>query len=179
MIASRPDLEKLVAANLIVRDDAEPIAVDHVSIGLHLDSELVTYAASAVKVIPPATLPTTSRVLTIGEPFDFGPGAKLLACSVEFIRMPLDHMGFIQTKGSLARGFVMAHMCGGQIDPGFNGKVTFELINLSDLSYQLVYGMPIAQLFIFRLTTPLPAGYDGRYQGASRPTAMKDPASRK
>lgn len=179
MIASRPDLEKLVASNLIVRGDGEPIAVDHVSIGLHLDRELVTYAASDSKVIPPATLPTTSRFLGVDERSDFGPGMKLLACSVEYIRMPLDHMGFIQTKGSLARGFVLAHMCDGQIDPGFNGKVTFELINLSDLSYQLVYGMPIAQLFIFRLTTPLPSGYDGRYQGADRPTAMKDPAPRK
>jgi dCTP deaminase len=84
-------------------------------------------------------------------------------------------MGFIQTKGSLARGFLMAHMCDGQVDPGFRGKITFELANLSDFTYQLRVGMPIAQLFVARLTTPLRSGYKGRYQASVGPTAMRLP----
>lgn len=174
MIASKPDLERLIAANVVSRADGEAVAIDYVSVGLHLDRELLSYDPSLVKIIPPASLPTTLTTLS-DQPVDFKPGTKLLACSLEYIRMPLDFMGFIQTKGSLARGFVMAHMCDGQIDPGFHGKVTFELVNLSDMSYQLVCGMPIAQLFFFRLTTPLGSGYNGRYQGAEHPTAMKDP----
>ncbi len=87
--------------------------------------------------------------------------------------MPLDVMGFIQTKGSLARGFVMAHLCDGQIDPGYHGKITLELVNLGPVAYRLSPGMPIAQLFFMKLTSPVESGYQGRYQGATGPTSMK------
>jgi len=179
MIVSRPDLDRLVSANAVSRRDGESVTVDLVSICLHLDCELVYYTPSKRKFVPPADVPTRSVMLQEGAPVDFSPGTNLLACSLEYIQMPLDHMGFIQTKGSLARGFVLAHMCDGQIDPGFAGKVTFELVNLSDFTYQLVAGMPIAQLFLLKLSSPLGEGYNGRYQGADRPTAMKSLRQRK
>ena len=52
-------------------------------------------------------------------------------------------------------------------------NVTLELVNLSPFDYRLKSGMPIAQLFLYKLTTPLTKGYDGLYQKASGPTSMR------
>lgn len=175
MILSYPDLKQFVDGGCITRPDGSPIATDLISIGLHLDSELLWYQRVHEPVVPPADLPTERVTLSANDRYRFVPGAKLLACSLEQVRMPLDVMGFIQTKGSLARGFVMAHFCDGQIDPGFTGKITFELINLSDVTYELHVGIPIAQLFLFRLSQPVERGYVGRYQGADGPTPMRAP----
>lgn len=84
-------------------------------------------------------------------------------------------MGFIQTKGSLARGFLFAHACDGQIDPGYSGKVTFEIMNFSEFYYRLVPEIPFATMFVHKIDPALtpPNGYHGRYQNSSEPTPMR------
>jgi dCTP deaminase len=179
MIASHPDLTKLIEAGAVTRRDGGAVIPDYASIGLHLDRSFLQYRvpADAEPVVPPMELPTERVTLEDDQSLLFSPGARLLACSLEWVRMPLDYMGLLQTKGSLARGFIMVHMCDGQIDPGFDGQVTFELANFSDITYRLRVGMPIAQLFLLQLTSRLEIGYDGRYQHAEGPTAMKTPVS--
>jgi dCTP deaminase len=71
----------------------------------------------------------------------------VLACSSERINMPLGYIGFIQTKGTLARMFVITHCADPQIDPGFCGKITLEIVNLSPFEVVLPVGSPVAQLF--------------------------------
>jgi dCTP deaminase len=68
----------------------------------------------------------------------------------------------------------MAHPCDGQIDPGYNGKITFEIVNLSDIYYYLEPGMPFASLFLHKLSSPVKQPYSGRYQGSFSPTPMRD-----
>jgi len=85
----------------------------------------------------------------------------------------MDHIGFIQTKGTIARGFVTVHLCDGQIEPGYNGRITLELVNLSSFSYILRPNTPIAQLFLCQLSEEVVSDYSGRYQFASGPTAMR------
>jgi len=173
MILSRYDLRGLVDRGVVFRDDGGDITIDHVSISLHLDSQFLVYDQTAQALYPPCEARTREVVLPAGVSLDFPVGARVLACSLEQIAVPLDVMAFVQTKGSLARGFVMVHLCDGQIDPGYRGKITFELANLSNFSYKLNPGMPVAQLFFMRLTTPLDAGYDGKYQDSTSPTPMR------
>jgi dCTP deaminase len=178
MVLSAPDLKELVAEGAVWRPDGAPVSIDCASIGLHLDGELLRYRAISHAVTPPAAVPTERIVLSERQPLLFEPGMRLLGCSLEVIRMPLDVMGFIQTKGSVARGFILVHSCDGQIDPGFHGKATLELMNLSQMTYQLRVAMPIAQLFFFRLSQRLEKGYAGRYQGAEGPTPMRERVKR-
>lgn len=177
MIASHPDLTKLIETGIVTRRDGHAVTADFASIGLHLDRSFLQYRvpADAEPIVPPVELATERVTLEEDQSLLFPPGARLLACSLELVRMPLNYMGFIQTKGSLARGFIMVHMCDGQIDPGFNGQITFELANFSDITYRLRVGMPIAQLFLMQLSSSVEHGYDGRYQYAEGPTAMKTP----
>lgn len=174
MITSKPDLQRLVESGAIVNPTTGIVDVDLVSIGLHLDNQFVEYSGGdGILVTPPVALQTVARRVEPGEHYLLPPGGQALACSQEIVNMPLDTMGFIQTKGTMARGFLMAHMCDGQIDPGYSGKITFELINFSRFTYRLVPGVPIAQLFMMTLSAPVDAGYGGRYQGAVGPTPMR------
>jgi deoxycytidine triphosphate deaminase len=98
------------------------------------------------------------------------PGDRILACSVDHFRMPPNYFGLVQTKGSLARLFVSATCNDGQVEPGFNGKITLEIMNHSAYTVNLPVGSNIAQLFVFRCTMIAQNPYCGRYQDATGPT---------
>lgn len=177
MILSRLELEKFVDDQHI-NNSRQSIEIDVVSICLHLDDQFCYYIEYPNEAItPPCELKTKTESASINDPFTLPPGGKVLCCSEEYLTMPLDKMGFIQTKGSIARGFLMAHLCDGQIDPGYSGKVTFEVINLSDFYYRLVPGMRFASLFLMNLSSPLSPShaYNGRYQNSGTPTPMRNP----
>lgn len=101
------------------------------------------------------------------------PKSSILACSREEIFIPNGYMGFIQTTGSLARYFVSAHFSDGQIDSGYEGKVTFELFNGSNFDIVFQAGQPIANLYILKTSTQCKNTYHGRYQHAKKPTIFK------
>ena len=97
-------------------------------------------------------------------------GRSILGCSHEHINMPAGYFGFLQTKGSLARLFVLVNLCDGQVEAGYRGKITFEISNMANFGIKFYRNQPVAQLFIFKTSTRLVRLYDGRYQGATKPT---------
>lgn len=174
MIVAENSLVRLVQEGLASRPDNVPVTVDLASIGLHLGTKFLRYKETSDPTMLPSLLTTEQVAVSEQGDVDFPPGDCILACSLEKVRMPLDYMGFIQTKGTIARGFVTVHLCDGQIDPGFEGCVTLELVNLSKVRYILRPGIPIAQLFLHQLTQPVKQGYSGRYQFSHGPTAMRN-----
>jgi len=175
VILSQLQLQDLVSQNVVVNPRRQ-VAVELVSIGLHLDSQFLIYDEHPPEAFtPPLSLRTKTVSYGPGETHILPPMGKVLGCSEERVAMPLNVMAFIQTKGSLARGFLMVHMCDGQVDPGYCGKVTFEIVNHSDFYYKLAPGMPIAQMFFMELSSPVPTGYCGRYQESGTATAMRSP----
>jgi len=177
MIYSKAELEGFVKGRNI-ENSRRNIQVDLVSICLHLDNQFCYYTHFPEKpFVPPQEIESKTETIALDDGYTLPPGGKVLGCSEETLTMPLEAMGFIQTKGSIARGFIMAHPCDGQIDPGYSGKITFEIINLSDFYYRLVPGMPFASLFLMQLTSPLDPehAYSGRYQHSGGPTPMRSP----
>lgn len=98
------------------------------------------------------------------------PKAAVLASSAEEIYMPQGYMGLLQTKGSLARLCVSLHFSDGQIDPGFRGKVTFEIFNASDFRIRIRKFQAIGNLYVLKTTTKKHKLYAGKYAGANGPT---------
>ncbi len=99
------------------------------------------------------------------------PGQSVLACSADVYSMPLGYLGFLQTKGSLARWLVTAHLCDGQIEPGFSGKITLEMVNFSPNTVEFQYRTKVAQLYIHKCSDTMSGeGYKGRYSKANEPT---------
>lgn len=98
------------------------------------------------------------------------PGDCVLSCSAERYHMPRGYFGLLQTRGSLGRMFVSATCNDGQIEPGFDGRITLEITNHARFQVVIPVGSRIAQLFIFRCTTEVGKPYDGHYQNADGPT---------
>jgi len=124
-------------------------------------------------------------ILTYGEPIpescinkyvlgDEGliiePKTAVLASSAEEVYIPRGYMGLLQTKGSLARLCVSLHFSDGQIDPGFKGKVTFEIFNASDFKIRIRKFQAVGNLYILKATTKKHELYLSKYAGADGPT---------
>jgi deoxycytidine triphosphate deaminase len=91
------------------------------------------------------------------------PGKQVLTASDSIFKMPLGYFGIIQTKGTLARLFVTATCNDGQIEPGFEGYITLEIVNLSPWKISIPLRENIAQLFIFKCSSTITKKYQGRY----------------
>ncbi|WP_375766966.1 dCTP deaminase [Archangium gephyra] len=174
MVLTHQEITQLVKDKSISRPNSEPV-LDSISVTLHLGNQFAHYQASPTEpFVPPMEMPL-SRV-TLDRPEDgyvLQPNGTVLASSEEIITMPLNLMGLMQTRSSLARGFLMAHPCAGHIEPGYKGVVTFELVNFSNFHYKLIPGMPIAKLFFMKLAAEATLGYQGRYQNSTGPMGMK------
>jgi dCTP deaminase len=105
---------------------------------------------------------------TIVQNLSLAPNDCVIACSYSAYKIPLDHFGFVQTKGTLARMFVQATCNDGQIEPGFEGHITLEIVNLSPWTVELPRNSEIAQLFLIKTSTPVQLGYRGRYCGGAK-----------
>lgn len=101
------------------------------------------------------------------------PRQSIIASSFENISIPMGYFGLLQTKGSLARMMVSLHFSDGQIDPGFVGKVTFEIMNASDFSIRIRKRQAVGNLYIFKTSTNEMPPYHGRYQNANGPTIFR------
>ncbi|RYZ85978.1 MAG: dCTP deaminase [Proteobacteria bacterium] len=173
VILSKPELQDIVAGNVVSRPNGLNPEIDIASIGLHLGSRFLRYIHPQKPHELPCEIPTEVVDVDDDGTIAFPPGACILASTEEMVDMPLYLMGFIQSKGTIARGFVTVHLCDGQIDPGYKGHITLELVNLGPLDFRLRPGIAIAQLFFHRLTTPVEQGYSGRYQNSREPTSMR------
>lgn len=96
------------------------------------------------------------------------PGKQVIACSKHIYKIPLDYFGLVQTKGTLARLFVSATCNDGQVEPGFDGYVTLEIINLSPWEIAIPVGSDIAQLYLVKCSSPASKAYHGRYAEKSK-----------
>ncbi len=172
MIITKLGLQDLVKSGRIQNRNRD-VVIDVASICLHLDNVFTTYDPyNGGPFTPPRTMPSTTRSIAHEDFYILPPNGIVLACTEEEVDIPTDKFGFVQTKGSIARGFISVHMSDGQVDPGYKGKITLELFNASTFYYKLAPGMQIASLFFMKTDVPVES-YNGRYQGAGAPTTMK------
>lgn len=92
-----------------------------------------------------------------------GPGEQFIACSKDIYRMPLGYFGLVQTKGTLARLFVSTTCNDGQIEPGFHGHITLEIVNHSPWTIELPTSSEVAQLYLVKCSSEASKPYQGRY----------------
>ncbi len=175
MVIVGDNLKELIRQHRIVDD--ENFGFDNTSICLRLNNQIV-------EINPPEdasitygdALPAewiTDRIIPNGDYLTLEPNAAVLACSYETVNIPIGYFGFLQTKGSLARLFVTIHCCDSQIEPGFKGKITFEIVNFSKMTVKIKPGQKVGDLFIFKASTRQVKPYNGRYNNAEKPTIQK------
>jgi deoxycytidine triphosphate deaminase len=172
MLIVGDNLKALIEQYTIV--DQGDACFDETSISLRLDHLVTTINPPDGTVLTygesiPSAYVHESHIAT-DQGVIVGAHSTLLACSFERVRIPLGYFGMLQTKGSLARLFVTLHCCDGQIDPGFDGKITFEICNHAPFGVRLRPRQRVGDLFIFKASTRRVKPYSGRYQGAKKPT---------
>lgn len=130
-------------------------ALDEFSITLTLSKDIVRLdVPNGQEVVYGTKVPKEyikEEVLT--DALILSPRQAVLACSKELVKMPKGYMGLLQTKGSLARLFISVHCSDGQVEPGFEGRVTFEICNMGNATVKILNGAPIAQMFIFKTSS--------------------------
>lgn len=175
MIIVGDNLRALIRQHNIVEDDA--FGFDETSICLRLDNNIIEIKPPDNSVFSFGNeIPNEwvqEKFIQNDEFLILPPQSTVLACSYETVNIPIGYFGFLQTKGSLARLFVTIHCCDSQIEPGFNGKITFEIVNFSKLTIKIKPKQKIGDLFIFKASTKQVKGYNGRYNKSTKPTIQK------
>lgn len=111
----------------------------------------------------------------IDSHYDMQPGEFILGCTNEAFRLADTIVGRVEGKSSLARVGLAVHVTGGFIDPGFQGQITLEIVNLFPRPIRIYPGMRIAQI-AFTPTDGVPArtySKTGHYNGQYGPTESR------
>ena len=99
------------------------------------------------------------------------PGNFLLFETLEEITVPKTMCVECQGRSSIGRIGLTIHVTAGFIDPGYHGKLTLEVKNLSQNIITLHSGMRIAQLIFHRINPA--TEYAGKYQGITQVQTSK------
>lgn len=84
--------------------------------------------------------------------------------TVELVELPLDMVGHIYLRSSLARKGLGGIQLG-RIEAGWRGKLVLEVSNAGDTPISIKRGDRIATVEFSRLARPVSEGYRGRFQG--------------
>jgi len=93
------------------------------------------------------------------EPFIIHPGEFVLGSIRERIKVPESLMARLDGKSSLGRLGIVVHSTAGNVDPGWDGKLTLEISNISRMPVALWPGTKVAQILFMELKTPSSTPY--------------------
>ena len=92
------------------------------------------------------------------EHFVLHPREFALGSTLEFFRLPRDIAARLEGRSSHGRLGLQVHATSGFVDPGFEGTLTFELINSGRLPLVLIPGTRLGQICFFKVQ-PVQIGY--------------------
>ncbi len=108
-----------------------------------------------------------------GESFVLQPSDFVLAITQEQMELADDVLGRLEGRSSLGRLGIIVHGTAGLFDPGWTGKATLELSNLSRLPVALYPGMRICSFTFEQLSSPSSNPYrtkvGNKYAGQQSP----------
>jgi len=183
MILSDTEIkDEIGKGNIVVSGWAGELYIGPSSLDLHLDNKAI---------IIPATPEFESpyRAFRIGEDMSLlhkehngwdeiriDPGDFMLLSTKERIKFPNNISGFVQGRSSIARAGLQIHAAG-FVDPGFEGTITLEVTNMTDVPLIVPKDIRICQMVFARSSEVSENAYnkkkDSKYQGQSGPVISK------
>ncbi len=100
------------------------------------------------------------------EGYELAPRQAILACTAEKVTCPDDIQARAEGKSTNGRIFMTVHVTAGFIDPGWDGRITLEIVNLGPWDITLWPGMPIAQVNFSKLGRPCKRPYGSKEIGS-------------
>ena len=102
------------------------------------------------------------------------PNQFILAATEEYIKVPENLTVMLAGKSTLARLGLQIHITAGWVDPGFEGKLTLEIVNNSSNTLELTAGMLIGQLVFIEMKKKPDNAYNGKYQKSKSVVGAKN-----
>ena len=180
LLSDRDIRSELESGRLVCAPLAES-AIQPASIDVRLGNQFrvfINHRHAYIDVREPQADLTELEVIQSDEPFVLHPSEFVLASTVELVKIPNYLVARVEGKSSLGRLGLLVHATAGFVDPGFEGRLTLELSNVSSLPIRLYANMKIGQLSFQNLTSPAEHPYGhaalgSRYQGQDLPTASR------
>jgi len=181
MLLSDKHIKEAIRAKEIVIDPYDESFVQPASIDLRLGNKLRVFRSTKIPYVDVMQeIPDLTELVEIDEvnPFYLHPSEFALGVILERVRLPSNLAGRLDGKSSLGRLGLMVHSTAGWVDPGWNGHLTLELSNVSQLPISLYYAMKISQLSFLQLTSPAEHPYGAsslgsKYQDQAEPTPSR------
>jgi dCTP deaminase len=141
------------------------------SIDLHLGKEFRVFKPSnnTIEVGDSPDYKSISRLVKLkkGGEIAIEPGEFLNGITEERIKLPAGYSGRIEGRSRFARIGLLVHVSSGFVQPGTDGKIVLEIVNLSPFRMKLKCGTQICQLIIEEAKGG--DTYKGRYYGQKNP----------
>jgi len=167
MILSDRDIRKIIKeGKLIFKPALTKDQISPASIDLKLGPIFKIFNISKQclldikKGLPDKDFIITKKIKS-GQAFILHPNHFVLASTKEYIKVPDDIVLKMEGKSTLARMGILVHTAG-FVDPGFEGTLTLEISNQSNLPVALYPDMYICQIAVEYLSSPAEAPYNKR-----------------
>ena len=178
MVLSDRTIREEIDKGRIVVDPLGEGCIQPASVDGHLSDQILVFRNSMrpyIDIRKDMSDLTEMVKTTYDEPFILHPREFVLGSTLENIEVPDDLVARIEGKSSLGRIGLLIHSTAGYVDPGWKGRLTLELSNVSNLPITLYHGMKIGQISFLRLTSPAERLYGSpelgsKYQGQVEPT---------
>src|SRR2546422_5447105 len=152
MVLSDVDIKRYIAAGKIrITPELPPEQFGSCSVDFRLGNEFSVFEYSRhpyidLKDKASLNLQDIMRKVVVpnGEPFVLQPRDFVLAITEETLDLSTDTLGRLEGRSSLGRIGIIVHGTAGLFDPGWIGKATLELSNLSRMAAALYPGMRIS-----------------------------------
>ena len=172
MILSDRDIRKAIReGRLVFQPRLKPVQIGPASIDLRLGPIFKTFHVTKLSLVDPKQgLPEdymdTYR-LKPSQPFVLHPNHFILASTLEYLKVANDIAVRAEGKSTLARMGILVHTAG-FVDPGFEGVLTLEISNQSNVAVALYPRMYICQIAVEFLSSPAEVPYNKRQRSLYR-----------
>jgi dCTP deaminase len=183
MVLSDIDIKRYIADGKIkITPELPPEQFGSCSVDFRLGSEFNVFEHSRFPFIDlkaKTGLEGIMRPVIVepGEPFILQPREFVLAITEETLELDSDVLGRLEGRSSLGRIGIIVHGTAGLFDPGWSGKATLELSNLSRMPVALYPGMRICSFTFEQLSSPVSVPYraklGNKYANQSQPLASR------
>ena len=178
-------LEKIAAQDIVIVPPVLEEAMGSFSIDLRLGYHFRVFKRESYPFIDLASDNLFSMsddfmenvVIDEHQVFYLHPGELALGMTLERITLPHDIAGWLDGRSSLARVGLMVHITAHTIDPGWEGHITLEFVNVGRLPLALRPKMRICAISFEPLTSPSSRPYcekkGAKYRAQNFPLASR------
>ncbi|MBD3313371.1 dCTP deaminase [Candidatus Woesearchaeota archaeon] len=181
VVLSDRDIKDAISKGEIVIEDLSEENIGSSSVDLTLGSEFRIFKHSEVTHVDPREGNFDHLMDLVKksdeDAFIIHPGEFILATTREYVKVPDNMIARLDGRSSWGRLGIVVHSTAGSVHPGFEGKLTLEMANISKVPVKLWPGSRICQLTFEKMSSPADNPYNKRkgskYHGQRDPSISK------